>query len=147
MKIVTIIGARPQFIKAAIISRELENYKNINEIIIHTGQHYDKNMSEIFFEQLEIPNPNSNLKCGGGSQAEQTASIMIEFEKELIKNGKVDIVKVGIGSGCFDENTKMSLAFAKIENSPLQLVKVTFSLPKLTTSIPESKASSVAIIP
>ena len=84
-KIVTIIGARPQIIKAAAISRAINTHfsSEIQEVIVHTGQHYDKVMSDGFFEQLGIPTPDSNLGCGGGSQAEQTAAIMIKFEKEL----------------------------------------------------------------
>ncbi len=61
MKIITIIGARPQFIKAAALSRKIANYDNIEEIIVHTGQHFDANMSDIFFEQMEIPKPHYNL--------------------------------------------------------------------------------------
>ena len=73
MKIATIIGARPQFIKAAPVSRHLKRIKEINEIIIHTGQHYEKNMSDIFFKQLDIKKPNYNLDI---NQADY--SIMIE---------------------------------------------------------------------
>lgn len=58
MKLVTIIGARPQFIKAATLSREFTKYKGIDEVIVHTGQHFDSNMSDIFFEQMSIPKPN-----------------------------------------------------------------------------------------
>ena len=89
MKKITIIaGARPNFIKIApiihaVVKKKLEGVK-IDYRLIHTGQHYDKNMSGSFFEELEIPIPNNNLECGGGSQAEQTANIMIAFEKELL---------------------------------------------------------------
>ena len=89
MKKITIIaGARPNFIKIApiihaVVKKKLEGVK-IDYRLIHTGQHYDKNMSGSFFEELEIPTPNNNLECGGGSQAEQTANIMIAFEKELL---------------------------------------------------------------
>ena len=97
MKIITVIGARPQIIKAAAISREiLKNYSNkIEEVIVHTGQHYDKNMSGNFFDQLGIPLPNKNLNCGGGSQSEQTSSIMIAFEKELNENPSDLVLVVG----------------------------------------------------
>lgn len=57
MKIVTIIGARPQFIKAAVVSRAISTFPNVQEIIIHTGQHFDTNMSDIFFEEMSIPKP------------------------------------------------------------------------------------------
>ncbi len=66
MKICNIIGDRPQFIKQASISRVMKNRSDIYEIIIHTGQHYDKNMSELFFEKLEIPIPDYNLEIGSG---------------------------------------------------------------------------------
>ncbi len=88
-KILTIIGARPQIIKAAAISRAIQNIfsDKIEEFIIHTGQHYDTNMSEIFFEELEIPQPNFNLKVGSSSHGHQTAKI-IEGIEELILNEK-----------------------------------------------------------
>lgn len=90
-KIVTIIGARPQFIKASVVSRELR--KENKEIIIHTGQHYDKNMSDIFFLQLSIPKPDYNLGIGGGTHAYQTGNMMIEIEKILTEE-KPDYVLV-----------------------------------------------------
>lgn len=88
MKIDLIAGARPNFMKISpIIDAIMEaknNGKNINFRLIHTGQHYDKNMSGSFFEQLGIPEPNINLNAGGGTQAEQTAAIMIGYEKVLL---------------------------------------------------------------
>jgi UDP-N-acetylglucosamine 2-epimerase (non-hydrolysing) len=99
MKITIIAGARPNFMKIAPIIhallKEKKNGKNINYRLIHTGQHYDKKMSGDFFEQLEIPLPHANLESGGGSQAEQTASIMIKFEKELIQNPADLVLVVG----------------------------------------------------
>lgn len=79
-----IIGNRPQFIKLAPISREIRK-RGFKEVIIHTGQHYDENMSEVFFEQLGIPTPNRNLKIGSGSHAQMTAKAMIEIEKIIIE--------------------------------------------------------------
>ena len=100
MRITIIAGARPNFIKIApiikaIIKANLSNKKNIEYRLVHTGQHYDMKMSETFFQQLEIPKPNSNLGCGGGSQAEQTAAILIAFEKELISNPTDLVLVVG----------------------------------------------------
>jgi len=67
MKILTILGARPQFIKAGAVSREIKKFNDIKEIIVHTGQHYDANMSDIFFEEMNIPKPNYFLGIGGKS--------------------------------------------------------------------------------
>ena len=90
MKITIVAGARPNFMKIAPIIRAIQKEQSIGADIhfrlVHTGQHYDKAMSGSFFEQLEIPEPNRNLECGGGSQAEQTAAILIAFEKELLEN-------------------------------------------------------------
>ncbi|MEO7725736.1 MAG: UDP-N-acetylglucosamine 2-epimerase, partial [Burkholderiales bacterium] len=66
MKIVTVIGARPQFIKAATVSRALRLIPGLREIVVHTGQHYDHNMSQIFFDELEIPRPDIHLGIGSG---------------------------------------------------------------------------------
>ena len=83
-KFLHIVGARPNFEKAFPLIKHLNDDDNITQVLVHTGQHYDKNMSGSFFEQLGIPTPNINLGCSGGSQAEQTAAIMINFEKELM---------------------------------------------------------------
>ena len=97
MKITIIAGARPNFMKIAPIIHAIQKAQNegrkIEFRLIHTGQHYDKKMSGDFFEQLGIPEPNANLGAGGGSQAEQTAAIMLGFDAELTKN-PADIVLV-----------------------------------------------------
>jgi len=85
MKIVSIIGARPQFIKAATVSRVIRTGLEINEILLHTGQHYDLNMSDIFFRELDIPEPNYNLGVGSGSHAVQTGEMMKGIEDILLK--------------------------------------------------------------
>jgi UDP-N-acetylglucosamine 2-epimerase (non-hydrolysing) len=97
MKITLIAGARPNFMKIAPIIRAIENAQSAGRSIqyrqVHTGQHYDDKLSKIFFEQLEIPQPDVNLGAGSGTQAEQTAKIMIEFEKDLLAN-PTDLVMV-----------------------------------------------------
>lgn len=82
MKILTVIGARPQIIKASAISRAIKKYYNqqINEVIVHTGQHYDVNMSSVFFDELEIPQPNYNLNVGSGMHGDQTAKMIQGIE-------------------------------------------------------------------
>ena len=87
IKIVTVIGARPQIIKAAALSRAIKNNFStaIEEIIVHTGQHYDTNMSGVFFDELQIPQPNYNLNVGSGSHAKQTAIMLTGIEEILLK--------------------------------------------------------------
>ena len=93
MKICNIIDARPQFIKQATISRVLRSREDISEIIIHTGQHYDKNMSELFFQELDIPKPDYNLNIKSGLHGVQTGKMLAKIEKVLITE-KPDIVLV-----------------------------------------------------
>lgn len=85
MKIITIIGARPQFIKAATLSRVIRDNHNFKEVILHTGQHFDANMSEVFFEEMDIPKPDYNLGIGGGFHGEQTGQMLIKIEEVLLK--------------------------------------------------------------
>ncbi len=94
MKIITIAGARPNFIKIAPLCRAFNKRKDrFKHLICHTGQHFDRNMSKIFFEQLEMPEPDFNLGVGGGTHAAQTARIMIEFEK-IMNQHKPDLILV-----------------------------------------------------
>ncbi|GAA4802537.1 non-hydrolyzing UDP-N-acetylglucosamine 2-epimerase [Litoribaculum gwangyangense] len=97
MNITIVAGARPNFMKIAPIIESIQNKKkegfNINYRLVHTGQHYDKNLSSTFFEELNIPLPDANLEVKSGTQAEQTAAIMIGFEKELEQN-PCDLVMV-----------------------------------------------------
>ena len=91
MKIVTVVGARPQFIKAAAVSRVIR--EKYTEILVHTGQHYDNNMSDVFFEELHIPKPDVNLGVGSGTHARQTAEMMIGIEDALLEQ-KPDYIMV-----------------------------------------------------
>ena len=92
-KIVTILGARPQFVKAAVLSRIIVKYNAVEEVIIHTGQHYDANMSDIFFEEMEIPKPKYNLAINGMSHGAMTGQMLIEIEAVLMKENP-DLVLV-----------------------------------------------------
>ena len=86
MKIVTIIGARPQFIKAATVSRAFREHRSdVRELLVHTGQHYDANMSDVFFDELDIPRPNYNLGIGGGTHGQNTGRMIEQIEGVLVK--------------------------------------------------------------
>lgn len=91
MKIVTIVGARPQFIKASVVSAALA--PSFEEVIVHTGQHYDRNMSDVFFEELSIPHPKYNLGVGSGSHGRQTGEMLIRIE-EVLQKEQPDILLV-----------------------------------------------------
>jgi UDP-GlcNAc3NAcA epimerase len=97
IKIVTIIGARPQIIKAAALSRAIKTGfpEKIKEIIVHTGQHYDENMSQVFFDELGIPVPDYNLKVGSGSHGKQTAVMLIGIEDILLHEKPNAIILYG----------------------------------------------------
>lgn len=85
MKILTVIGARPQFIKASVVSKALHEALGLTEVLLHTGQHFDANMSDVFFNQLGIPRPNHQLDINGGSHGEMTGRMLIEIEGILMK--------------------------------------------------------------
>src|SRR6185437_5424191 len=90
VNIVHVVGARPNFMKVAPVVTALTKY-NFRQTLIHTGQHYSQGMSDIFFEQLEIPRPDVNMEVGSGTHAAQTAEVMIRFEG-VIKDDKPDLV-------------------------------------------------------
>jgi UDP-N-acetylglucosamine 2-epimerase (non-hydrolysing) len=108
MKITIVAGARPNFIKIAPIIKAIEARENeganLSYRLVHTGQHYDKNLSDTFFEELNIPHPHSNLEVKSGSQSVQTAAIMVAFEKELVENPSDLVLVVG------DVNSTMACA-------------------------------------
>ena len=107
MKIITVLGARPQFIKAALVSRELR--KEHQEIIIHTGQHYNRELSDIFFDEMNIPQPDYNLGIGSDTHARQTGQMMIELEALFLEE-KPDIVLV-----YGDTNSTLAAALAAVK--------------------------------
>jgi UDP-N-acetylglucosamine 2-epimerase (non-hydrolysing) len=93
MHILHVVGARPNFMKAAPVVRALPEYSTLRQTIVHTGQHYDANMSDVFFQQLAIPAPDVNLQVGSGSHAQQTAEIISRFEPVVLER-KPDLVLV-----------------------------------------------------
>lgn len=130
MKILTIIGARPQFIKAAALSYYFKADRDIDEIIVHTGQHYDNNMSEVFFGQLGIPKPKYLLDSGGKSHGAMTGYQLIEIEKILLKERPDYVLVYG------DTNSTLSggLAASKL-NVPI--IHVEAGLRSFNMEMPE----------
>lgn len=111
MKVMTIVGARPQFIKAAVVSRAFkEHCPDVHEIIVHTGQHYDANMSDVFFKELDIPEPDHNLGIGGGTHGQNTGR-MIEKLEDLMIRARPDWVLV---YGDTDSTLAGALAASKL---------------------------------
>jgi UDP-GlcNAc3NAcA epimerase len=84
MKILTVIGARPQFVKAAVVSRAFKAHADIREILVHTGQHFDQNMSQVFFDDMKIPKPDVNLGVGGGTHGQNTGRMLEGLEGLLL---------------------------------------------------------------
>jgi UDP-N-acetylglucosamine 2-epimerase len=118
MRVCTVIGARPQFVKASVVSRAFAE-SDITETIVHTGQHYDDRMSQVFFDELGIPMPHVNLGVGSGSQANQTGSIMVELERFLIEQEGFQWVLV-----YGDTNTTLAAAIVAAKlNVPLAHVE------------------------
>jgi UDP-N-acetylglucosamine 2-epimerase (non-hydrolysing) len=118
IKIINVVGARPNFMKIAPIQRVMSTYENIETVLVHTGQHYDKRMSKLFFDDLQMPQPDIYLNVGSASHAEQTARVMVEFEK-VIEREKPDLVvvvgDVNSTAACSLVAVKMGVKVAHVE--------------------------------
>jgi UDP-N-acetylglucosamine 2-epimerase (non-hydrolysing) len=118
IKVLSIVGARPNFMKVAPLHRALESHGGFESLIVHTGQHYDERMSDVFFRQLGLPKPDRYLGVGSGSHAEQTARVMIAFEQVLLEEEPDLVVVVGdVNStvACSLVATKLHVPVAHVE--------------------------------
>lgn len=132
LKLLTIIGARPQIIKAAALSRAIKNNysKKIQEIIVHTGQHYDENMSKVFFDELDIPHPHYNLNSGSGAHGTQTAIMIVGIEDILVKEKPNCIILYG------DTNSTLAGAIAA-SKMQIPVIHIEAGLRSFNKSMPE----------
>jgi UDP-N-acetylglucosamine 2-epimerase (non-hydrolysing) len=129
-KIVAVVGARPNYMKIAPIWRELVGLDHVTKLLVHTGQHYDDNMSKVFFDELKLPKPDVYLGVGSGAHGEQTAKVMIEMERVLMRERPELLVVVG------DVNSTMASALvaAKID---VPIAHVEAGLRSFDRSMPE----------
>ena len=132
IKIITIIGARPQIIKAAAISRAIRNHLNdkIKEIIVHTGQHYDDNMSKVFFDELGVPKDDYNLGVGSGNHGKQTGQMIEGIEKIILKENPKCIILYG------DTNSTLAGAIAA-SKLHLPIIHIEAGLRSFNKNMPE----------
>ena len=129
-KIVTILGARPQFVKAAVLSRIIREHGELEEIIVHTGQHFDQNMSDIFFEEMEIPKPKYNLHINGLSHAAMTGQMLIGVEKILVDEKPLAVVVYG------DTNSTLAGALAA-KKMGIKVIHIEAGLRSFNMNMPE----------
>jgi len=130
MRILNIVGARPNFIKIAPLMRAYAAYPDIQPLLVHTGQHYDERMSDLFFRQLEIPEPDINLEVGSGSHAAQTAAIMTAFEPVVLRYDPAAVVVVG------DVNSTIACGLVAVKRG-VRLVHVEAGLRSFDRTMPE----------
>jgi len=130
MKIVTILGARPQFIKAGTVSREIAKYDEVKEIIVHTGQHYDANMSNVFFDEMKIPKPDYFLGIGGKSHGAMTGQMIEKIEEVCIKEKPDWVLVYG------DTNSTLAGALAAIKLH-IKLAHIEAGLRSFNMNMPE----------
>jgi UDP-N-acetylglucosamine 2-epimerase len=130
MKIVTIVGARPQFIKTAAVSREIARHPNINEIIVHTGQHFDQNMSDIFFEEMQIPAPDYHLSINSMNHGAMTGRMLEKIEEVLLKENPDFVMLYG------DTNSTLAGALAA-KKLHIKLIHVEAGLRSFNMRMPE----------
>lgn len=130
MKILTVVGARPQFVKAAALSREMAKHPDITEVLVHTGQHYDANMSDIFFDELEIPKPNYNLSVANLNHGAMTGRMLEGIEQVILKEKPNMVLVYG------DTNSTLAGALAA-KKMHIKLAHVEAGLRSFDMQMPE----------
>ena len=129
-KIVTVLGARPQFVKAAVLSRVIQSHDEIDEVLVHTGQHYDANMSRVFFDEMQIPTPKYNLAINGISHGAMTGQMLEKIEGILLEENPDAVVIYG------DTNSTLAGALAA-RKLQIKVIHVEAGLRSFNMSMPE----------
>jgi UDP-GlcNAc3NAcA epimerase len=147
MKILTILGARPQFIKAGSVSREIAKYKEIQEIIVHTGQHYDTNMSDIFFDEMKIAKPNYFLGIGGKSHGAMTGQMIEKIEEVAFKESPDWIMVYGDTNSTLAGAIVASKLHIKLAHIEAGLRSFNMKMPEEVNRILTDRVSNVLFCP
>ena len=129
-KILTVVGARPHFVKAAMVSKAIEEHSNLHEVIVHTGQHYDRELSENFFEELSLPQPNYRLGIGSGRAAWQMGQMIVAIDEVIAETSPDVVIVYG------DTNTTAAGAIAAAKNN-IPLAHIEAGLREFNKQIPE----------
>jgi len=147
MKILTILGARPQFIKAGSISREISSHSDINEIIVHTGQHYDSNMSDIFFDEMKIPKPDYFLGIGGKSHGAMTGQMIEKIEEVALKENPDWILVYGDTNSTLAGAIVASKLHIKLAHIEAGLRSFNMKMPEEVNRILTDRVSEILFCP
>lgn len=147
MKILTILGARPQFIKAGSISREIAKHEDIEEVIVHTGQHYDTNMSDIFFDEMKIPKPNYFLGIGGKSHGAMTGQMIEKIEEVALKEKPDCIVVYGDTNSTLAGAIVASKLHIKLAHIEAGLRSFNMKMPEEVNRILTDRVSNILFCP
>jgi UDP-GlcNAc3NAcA epimerase len=147
MKILTILGARPQFIKAGSVSREIAKHKEIEEIIVHTGQHYDANMSDIFFQEMQIPKPDYFLGIGGNSHGAMTGQMIEKIEEVCLKEKPDWIMVYGDTNSTLAGAIVASKLHVKLAHIEAGLRSFNMNMPEEINRILTDRVSNVLFCP
>jgi len=147
MKILTILGARPQFIKAGSVSREILKYNEIEEIIVHTGQHYDVNMSDIFFDEMQIPKPNYFLGIGGKSHGAMTGQMIEKIEEVALKEKPDWIIVYGDTNSTLAGAIVASKLHIKLAHIEAGLRSFNMKMPEEINRILTDRVSTILFCP
>lgn len=147
MKILTILGARPQFIKAGSVSREIAKHTEIQEVIVHTGQHYDTNMSDIFFDEMKIPKPDYNLGIGGKSHGAMTGQMIEKIEEVALKESPDWIMVYGDTNSTLAGGIVASKLHIKLAHIEAGLRSFNMRMPEEVNRILTDRVSNILFCP